>query len=742
MMKYLLIITMFLNFNLSAEIVKKLEVEGNIRISAETIKVYGDINLNKDYSAFDLDKILKNLYDTDFFTNVKVSIKNGVLTINVKEYTVINNVDIQGEKSTKIIESLLDNVKLKSKGSFIKNQLTSDIKIIKKLYSSIGFNFATVEAKVENFDNNRINLTYFIEKGKKTNIAKINFIGDKKIKEKRLRDVIASEEKKFWKFLSKNTFLSKRNIDLDKRLLINYYKSLGFYDVQVLSSNAEVSKDNFTTLTYTINAGNRYRINKISTNISEVLDKNLFLPLEKNFKKTVGKYYSPFTVKKLLDELDLLIADNDLQFIEHSVNEVLDEESIEIKINIYEGNKELVERINILGNSVTNESVVRGELLLDEGDPFNSLKLEQSVSRIKARNIFGAVKVDTISGKNKDQKIINIIVEEKPTGEISAGAGVGTAGGSLGFKVSENNWLGRGVGLTTSVDVSKETFTGSLSIINPNYNFSGNSVGISVENTSNDKTKTSGYKNNILSGTLGTKFEQYKNVYLAPALTYSYDDLKVDSTASKALQKQKGTFSDLSFDYKVSLDKRNRAYGTTEGYISTFNQAFPIYADSPYIRNSYNFSKYKALTPDLIGNFKFYTAAINGLSDKDVRINKRMNLSSSRLRGFEPGKIGPKDGDDYVGGNYTMASNFEINLPNILPESTKTDIGLFLDIGNLWGVDYDSSLDGSNKIRSTAGVNTQWLSPVGPMSFIFARNITKASTDVTQGFKFQLGTTF
>jgi outer membrane protein insertion porin family len=198
----------------------------------------------------------------------------------------------------------------------------------------------------------------------------------------------------------------------------------------------------------------------------------------------------------------------------------------------------------------------------------------------------------------------------------------------------------------------------------------------------------------------------------------------------------------LSFDYGITLDKRDRVFAPTDGYISSFNQALPLYADSPYLKNSYSFSKYKTISADAIGTFKIYAAAINGLNDKDVRLNKRVNLSSNRLRGFESGKVGPKDGIDYIGGNYAMASNFEVSLPNILPESTKTDIGLFLDFGNVWSVDYDSTLDGSNKIRSSAGVNTSWSSPVGPMSFVFSQNISKASTDVIENFNFRLGTTF
>jgi len=741
MLKLIITICLFVNFSLFAEIAQKLNISGNERVSDETIKVYGEISLNQNYTSFDVDKILKNLYGTSFFEDIKISLKDGVLNIIVKEYPVINSIDIRGEKSETVKKKLLERLSLKPKESFIENKLSDDIKELKRLYAGIGFNFSTAEAKIKRYEDNRVNIIYFIEKGKKTNIAEINFTGDKKIRDKRLRDVIASEEKKFWKFLSKNTFLSKSNIELDKRLLLNYYKSLGYYDVQVLSNNAEVSVDNFTTLTYTINAGNRYKVTKISTNVSDVLDKTIFTPLQKSFTKIVGKYYSPFIVKKLLDELDVLIASNDVQFVEHSVNEILENNTIEIKINIFEGKKLLVEKINIRGNNVTDEAVIRSELLLDEGDPFNSLKLDQSIARINGRNLFGEVKKTVTSGSSVDQKIIDIFVEEKPTGEISAGAGVGTNGASFAFNVSENNWLGKGLRINTSIDVGKETFSGGFSMSDPNYNFSGNTLTFHATNTTNDK-KDSGYKNKIFSSGVGVVFEQYQDIHLSPSLIFSYDDLQLKSDASESLKKQKGKFTDLSFDYGITQDKRDRVYKPTDGYISGFKQAIPIYADSPYLKNTYTLSQYKAFSPNTIGKFKFFTSAINGLDDKDVRLSKRIKMPQSRLRGFESGKVGPKDGKDFVGGNYAWASNFELSLPNLLPESTKTDIGLFLDFGNLWNVDYDSSIKDSNKVRSSTGVNASWTSPIGPMTFILSQNISKASTDITEGFNFKLGTTF
>ena len=205
--------------------------------------------------------------------------------------------------------------------------------------------------------------------------------------------------------------------------------------------------------------------------------------------------------------------------------------------------------------------------------------------------MFGEVKETVTNGSSKDLKIIDILVEEKPTGEITAGAGIGTDGASVSFSVNENNWLGRGINIGTNFDISKETFTGGLTVTNPNYNFSGNSLTFFANNTTNDKSGA-GYSNNITKTGIGTSFEQYKDVYLSPFLTFSYDELKVESTASKSLKAQKGTFTDLSFEYSVRQDKRNRAFAPTDGYVSSFTQAVPLYADTPYIKNSYKFSKY------------------------------------------------------------------------------------------------------------------------------------------------------
>ena len=742
-MKKLLLLLFLLSFTniLSAEIIKKIDISGNERVSDETVKVYGGVSLNQDIDNLKINEIIKKLYSTNFFEEINVSVSNQTLFIKLVEYPVINEIIIVGETAKKYKEAIKKNIKSKKNGPFVKALIADDESTIKKIYSTLGFNFLEVKSKVETFSKKRVNVYFEIEKGEKTKISKINFKGDRKLRDRRLRDIITSQETKFWKVLTKNTNLNESNIELDKRLLTNYYKSIGYYDVKVLSEIVELKEDFQSEITYNINAGTRYKISKISTKVDPVLDKKLFLPLNKIYKKTIGNYYSPFTVKKLLDELDFIINNEDLQFIEHNVNEILKDDTIELIINVIEGQKVIVEKIDIIGNSVTNESVIRSGLLLDEGDPYSKVKVDKSLAQIRSKRIFASVKETTIQGSMPNSKKIEISVEEMPTGEISAGAGIGTNGGSFAFNIKENNWLGKGVTVSANADLSADSVSGSLSLTDPDYNFTGKELSYYLKSVQNDK-KDSGYENDVIGTGVSLSYEKFKDIYFSPGLSLTYDDLTTDNTASALLKKQSGSSTDLMFDYALSSDKRDRRFMPTAGHLTSFYQQLPVFADQPHLKNNFSTRHYKEFSEDMIGALKFGVTAINGLNDEDVRISQRLNLSTFKLRGFEPGKIGPKDGDDFIGGNYSTSLNLEANFPNFFPEKSNADIGLFLDAGNVWGVDYSDSIDDSNKLRSTAGANFSWLSPAGPLSFVFSKNITKASTDVDQSFNFRLGTTF
>ena len=742
-MKRLIIFVYLLFFGniLSAEIIKKIDITGNERISDETVKVYGEININQDVDNLKINEIIKNLYSTNFFEDIQISVSNGTLFIKLVEYPVINEIIIIGEKAEKYKEEIKKQIKSKKNGPFVKSLIANDEDTIKQLYGSLGFNFLEVKSKVETFEKKRVNLYFEIEKGEKTKISKINFKGDRKIRDRRLRDIITSQESKFWKVITRNTRLNRSNIELDKRLLTNYYKSIGYYDVKVLSEIVELKEDFQAEITFNINAGTRYRISKISTKVDPVLEKKLFLPMNKIYSEVIGSYYSPFIVKNILDELDEIINNEDIQFVEHNVKEIVNKESIEIEINVFEGQKIIVEKIAILGNTVTNETVIRSSFLLDEGDPFSRLKVDKSISELKSKGIFASVKSNIKNGTMPNSKIIEISVEDMPTGEISAGAGVGTNGGSFAFNIRENNWLGRGITVSANADVSAETVRGSLEFVDPNYNFTGKQLSYNFENIKNDKSD-SGYENSILGAGFNLSYERFKDVFFSPGISLTLDDLTTDSTASDLLKKQAGTSTDATFNYSLRTDKRDRRFMPTSGYLTSFFQELPLYADQPFIKNTFFSSHYKEFSEDMIGALKFSASAINGLDNEDVRVSQRLVLSTRRLRGFEPGKVGPVDGTDYIGGNYTTSLNLEANFPNFFPEKSNAEIGLFLDAGNVWGVDYSDTIDDSNKIRSTLGLNTSWISPAGPMSFIFSHNLTKASTDRDQSFTFRLGTTF
>jgi outer membrane protein insertion porin family len=733
----------FASSSANAEILKKLEIIGNSRISNETIKVYGEIEINKDYSDDELNTVIKRLYDTRFFSDISTSFSNGVLRINVKENPIIDSIIIEGEPTKKYRTAILRMLALKEKGSYIESDINQDVQIIKNFYKSLGYYTAEVTANIRDLgdDKNIINLIYSIEKGARNKISNIYFIGDKgKARNKRLRDVVTSEEARFWKFLSRNIYLNPDIIELDKRLLKNYFLGLGYYNAEVLSNSVELKDESSAELTFSINAGQRFRIKKLSTDISPVFDKTIFKNLSSEFNKFAGAYYSPFKIQKILKKIDEIIDNNQLQFVQHSVSETLDKDGIDIVFKIFEGRKIQIERVNIFGNTVTNDSVIRSELLVDEGDPYNDIKVEKSISRLKARNIFKTVEYKLNDGSSKDLKVMEIKVEEKPTGEIAAGAGVGTDGTSFSFSVKENNYLGKGLSLDASLNVSEHAIRGGLSMEDPNFRNSGNLVWGGLTNVKADRPD-SGYKNTLTTFDLGTKFEHLTNLYVSPNIKLAFDDLTVTADASSAMKKQAGNFTELTFGYGIEKDNRDRPFMPTSGSVASFHQGLPLYSDQASIFNSIYYTKYHLFTENIVGALKFYGANVIAVED-DVRLSKRLHIPSRRLRGFESQKIGPKDGADYIGGNYATALNFEAALPNLLPESTQTDIALFMDMGNLWSVDYDSSINDSSGIRSSVGVSSNVYTAIGPLSFVFALPMTKESTDTTQTFKFQIGTSF
>ena len=746
MIKYislLILISSTLFSNLSAEVVNSIIVKNNYRISLETIKTYGDVETGINYSNDDLNQILKNLYETNFFENINLDLTNNILTIDVVENKIIQTVTINGVKSEKTSKAILKSLSLRSKSSFIESSVADDLFKIKSSLYYLGYYFSVVSSSFIENENNTVDLIYNIDLGKKAKVSRIEFTGNKIVKDRVLRNLITTEESRFWKFISKKQFLNKDNLLRDERLLKQYYLNEGFYDVVINTSTANLLDNKSFKLTFNINAGNIYRINDTKLILPVDYDPENFLKITKLLNKLKDQDYSFAKVSKIVNAIDKVSLSREYDFISAELIEnKIDNNKIDITFKVFETQKLYIEKINIFGNNITQDNIVRNTLEIDEGDPFNELLNSKSMNNIRSLNIFKSVKSEILDGSVPNTKIVNVTVEEKPTGEISLGAGVSSDGGTLGFSVGENNFMGKGIGLSTSLRLSGDTIRGNFTVLNPNFNYTGRSLSTNIESTKIDKMTSSGYESSKNGFSFGTRFEQYENVFFSPSISTYWESIETNSTASDSLRKQNGNFFSNTFNYSLDFDNRDRKYKTTEGMRSTFRQGIPIISDEYAFLNGYEVTKWHKFDNNMVTSLGFYSRAINSLNEKDIRISNRLNLPNKKLKGFESGKVGPKDGKDFIGGNYAASINFKSSLPMVFPSLETLDFTYFIDIGNVWGVDYSDTLNDSNTIRSSTGIALDWYTVVGPLSFSFAQNLTKAKTDKTQTFQFDIGTTF
>ena len=367
--------------------------------------------------------------------------------------------------------------------------------------------------------------------------------------------------------------------------------------------------------------------------------------------------------------------------------------------------------------------------------------MNKSINNIKSSNFFKNVNSKIINNNNNNTKSIDIHVEEKPTGEIYASAGVGTGGSSIGFGIRENNFMGNGISLDSNFLLSTDNFKGKFSVTNPNYKNSDKSLYISAQASENDNMETFGYKNNKTGFSIGTDFEYLNDFYIGINNSHFYETIETNSTASAMQKKQEGNYWDSFIRLDMNYDKRNQKFQTSSGFKSFYSLDLPIISDTSTIKNYYNYSHYFDFFEKNFSSISFYLETANSLNNKDIKLSERINIPSNRLRGFEAGRVGPKDGDDFIGGNYAYSVNFISNIPQIFEESQNVDFSFFADAADLWGVDYDSSIEGDG-IRSSFGLALDWFSPVGPMNFTFAVPISKQTGDKTESFRFNLGTSF
>ena len=737
-----ILLYIFLTFSTYSKNYEKIIVNGNERISNETILVFSEIQDNKSLDENSINEILKKLYKSGFFKNVTVKIENNNLIIEVLENPIIQTVFIEGIKKKSTEESLFEILSLKNRSSYSSILIKKDETAILNYLKNEGYYFSSITSSYEDLGDNKIDLLHKIELGSKAKISKISFIGDKNFKDSTLRSVILSEEYRFWKLISGKKYLNENLIDYDKRLLSNFYKNKGFFNILIESSFAKYLGNDEFEIIYNIRSGKKFYFNEFNLNLPIDYERNNFEQLDKIFKELEGKSYSLNSIDRILKEIDKIVLNEQFEFLNSTVKESTQDNLINLTFDIAESEKFYVKKINIFGNNITRENVIRNNLAVDEGDAFNELLQNKTLNNLKSLNFFGKVESEILTNRNENTKIINITVEEKPTGEIMAGAGVGTDGGTVAFGVSENNFLGRGVEFSSDVTIAAESLKGLISLNNPNYNGSNRSLNARLESTITDRLKNFGYKSNKTGFSVGSGFEFYDDLYWNTGFSAYVEKLDTDSSASSSIKKQDGSYFDTFFNHTFSFDKRNQKYKTSDGYISRFTQNIPLISESYTLTNAYNYKIYNEWFDKNVFSIGFFGKAANSLSGKDVRLSDRLFLPASKLRGFESGKVGPKDGADYIGGNYAASINIATSLSQILPNSQNTNFSIFFDAANVWGIDYSSSLSDESKIRSSVGIAVDFFTPVGPLNFSLSEPITKSKNDITESFRFNLGTTF
>ena len=414
-----------------------------------------------------------------------------------------------------------------------------------------------------------------------------------------------------------------------------------------------------------------------------------------------------------------------------------------IVFNINENSKKTyIRNIVIKGNDLTEEKVLRNNLDFAEGDLLTKLKISKSIDKLKTTGFFKDVKIKQKNVSNSDNVDIDIKIVESPTGEIGAGVGVGSNGSNISFNFKENNLLGKGLGFSMLGSFGTESVSANVSLANPDFANSGNllKTGFYVSKYENE---TSGYENKIIGSSVSTGFEWFEDVSLKYGISADIDDLTAEGSASSLIKSRDGQFFTNKFFYSVTEDKRDKKFKSEDGYIFGFGQDIAhLGSDIPYLQNSIFGSFYNKFNDSFIGTIRYKVKSINSFeSSKDIKLSDRLFLSDNELRGFKFRSYGPKVDKDYIGGNYSYSTTFSSTVPNFLPESWNSSSSVFLDVGNIWGTDFEVTNE-ANQMRSSIGLGFSWFSPIGPIAVSYAEPIQKSSSDEIEKFNFKLGGVF
>ena len=738
-------------------VVRDIVVTGNERIESSTVASYLPIARGDRVDPAIIDTGLKALFRTDLFSDVRIELQGDTLVVRVVENPIINQVVFEGNRALKD-EKLRDEVNIHPRSIFTRAAVQGDVQRIVELYRRSGRISAAVTPQIVELPQKRVDLIFKIDEGPKTGIERVNFLGNKAFSDNDLKDVIVTTESHWYKFFTSNDNYDPDRIEYDREQLRKYYTNRGYYDFRVVSSISELTNDQRRFLvTFTIDEGEKYKFGKLNVTTGDVRRLNgevlrALLPIKE------GQTYQADKIEQAVDALTFAAGSNGFAFVDIRPRYTANREThtVDVTFEVREGQRVYVNRIDVVGNTRTVDPVIRRELRIAEGDAYNRVLVDRSVTEVKRLNFFKTVEIEQVPTGEADRTNLRVRVEEQPTGELSFGAGYSSYDKLLlDIGVSEHNFRGRGqdVRLRASVGALRRQIDASFT--EPRFLGRNLRAGLQLYDYSYDYSDYAGFKTNALGAGVTFGFPLSTTAYFSPHYQVRNDDVQVSASScaqnliSITICDQRGSSVTSLLGYLLAFDKRNDPINPTRGFFFNIGQDFAgLGGTVQYVRTDLNATWYYGITNNIVFQANGSAGYIFGWGGDDVRINDRYFKGGNTFRGFEIAGIGPRDTQygEALGGKAFAIGSFELNFPNLLPEQYGIKTALFTEFGALGVLDKGAKLSSTVRddmaLRASAGISVFWNSPMGPIRLDFSKVLRKEPYDRTEGFRFSTATQF
>ncbi len=733
--------------------INNINVIGTQRIEPSTVLTYLDVKVGDKMTEETFNRALKSLFGTGLFADVTLRQKGNTLEVEVQENPVINQIAFEGNDKIKD-DDLNAEIQLRPRQVFSRNKVQSDVNRLYALYRRQGRFSVNIDPKVIKLDQNRVNLVFEIDEGPVTKVEAIRFIGNNHYSDSKLRTVVSTKEAHWYRFLSTDDRYDPDRLSYDQELLRRFYLSQGYADFEVTSAVAELSKDRQRFfITITLNEGDRYHVGSVGIQSSlEHFDAKV---LNQYLTIKTGKWYDASEVQRTVDKMTSALGDMQYAFVNVKPDVQRDREhkTVAITFQISQAPRVFVERIDIHGNVRTLDKVIRRQMQLVEGDPFNKTKLSKSEQKIKDLGYFETVKVTPQPGSAPDKTIVDVGVTEQSTGELSVGAGFSTSDGPLAdTSIRERNLLGKGQDLGLKATIAGKRTEFDLSFTEPYFMDRDFSTGFDLFHSTQNLIQESSYDQKRTGGDVRIGYPLSEKWRQSLRYTLSTNDITdVESTASLFVKDQEGSNTTSSMSQEITYDSRDSTLFPTNGLYSWMDAAVAgLGGNSKYVSGKVGSSWYYPVADKWVLNVLGEGGAIGGFGGHDLRIDERYFLGGSTLRGFRQAGVGPRDiqTSDSLGGDYFYRATAEMSFPLGLPEEMGIQGHAFTDIGSLWGLDHipagvnSANVEDQNALRGSGGVGVSWRSPLGPIRVDLAKPYLHQSYDKDEIFRFDFGTHF